>query len=94
MGEITTTAVAARPSELGGIRRAAVTSMLALGLLVVGGVAAVSAADPTRSPTPSAELEGTAGPRATDDTGGTHSETGAGCDGDESTTLESEESTS
>jgi hypothetical protein len=94
MDEITTTAVAGRPTQLGRVRRAAATTMLALGLLVVGGVAAVNAADPSTSPTSSAEVEGSAGTNATEGTEGTQGEGRPGCDGDESTPLESEETTS
>jgi hypothetical protein len=38
----------------GGARRGIATALLATGLLLVGGVAAVSAADPSASPAPSA----------------------------------------
>jgi hypothetical protein len=39
-----------RSSALGGIRRGIATGLLAVGLLVVGGVAVVSAADPSGAP--------------------------------------------
>jgi hypothetical protein len=42
------------PVRLGGISRGVITAMLAGGLLVIGGVAAVAAADPSSSPGPSA----------------------------------------
>jgi hypothetical protein len=38
----------------GGARRGIATALLAVGLLVVGGVAAVNAADPSASPAPNA----------------------------------------
>ena len=41
-------------SAFGGMKRTAATALLAVGLLVVGGVAAVNAADPSTSPAPSA----------------------------------------
>ncbi len=42
------------PTRIGGFRRSIVVGTMALGLLVLGGVAAVSAADPSASPSPSA----------------------------------------
>lgn len=43
--------------RLGGSRRGIATALLAAGLLIVGGVAAVSAADPSAPPAPSASSE-------------------------------------
>ena len=51
------------PTGIGGLRRSIVVGTLALGLLALGGVAAVSAADPSVSPAPSAT---TTAPSATD----------------------------
>jgi hypothetical protein len=42
------------PNRLGGGRRGLATAMLAAGLLIIGGVAAVSAADPSASSAPDA----------------------------------------
>src|SRR6185436_15825028 len=39
-------------AALGGVKRTVATAMLAIGLLVVGGVAVVNAADPSASPAP------------------------------------------
>ena len=44
----------ASPVTSGGLRRGIATAFLAAGLLVVGGAAAVSAADPSASPSPNA----------------------------------------
>jgi hypothetical protein len=44
----------ASPVRAGGLRRGIATAFLAAGLLVVGGAAAVSAADPSASPSPNA----------------------------------------
>lgn len=96
MEELTTTPtpIESGPRQLGGIRRAAATALLAVGLLVVGGVAAVSAADPSASPAPSGQVEGTDGTDA-GATEGTEREGRPGCDGDKSTPEEeSTESTS
>jgi hypothetical protein len=57
----------------GGARRGIATALLAAGLLVVGGVAAVSAADPSASPAPNATTQpsdpGTSGTPADPGTG-------------------------
>lgn len=47
----------ARTPVLGGLRRTAATALLAVGLLVVGGVAVVNAADPSASPAPNATTQ-------------------------------------
>jgi hypothetical protein len=63
---------ASRPF-LGGARRGIATALLAAGLLIVGGVAAVNAADP--SPSPSAtqpSSPGTSGQPANPNQNGTH----------------------
>ena len=62
------------PVRLAGISRGVVTAMLAGGLLVIGGVAAVSAADPSGSPAPNAtEQPADPGSSATpDDAGSGH----------------------
>jgi len=44
----------AEPARIGGFRRGIVIGAMTLGLLVLGGAAAVSAADPSVSPSPSA----------------------------------------
>ena len=44
----------ALPAMVRGMRRGIATALLAGGLLIVGGVAAVSAADPSASPAPNA----------------------------------------
>jgi len=50
------------PSQsLGGIRRVAATALLAVGLLVVGGVTVVNAADPAGSPAPNATTQPSGG---------------------------------
>lgn len=56
------------PTRIGGFRRSIVVGTMALALLALGGVAAVSAADPSASPAPSAT---TTEPSATDDPGTT-----------------------
>lgn len=48
-------------SALGGVRRMVATALLAVGLLVVGGVAVVNAADPAASPAPNATTEPSTG---------------------------------
>ena len=63
---------AAPRQALGGARRSIATALLAAGLLIVGGVAVVNAADP--SPTPSATQPsgpGTSGQPANPNSGGT-----------------------
>jgi hypothetical protein len=65
---------ATRPLLLGA-RRGIATALLAAGLLVLGGVAAVNAADPSPTPTPNATQPsnpGTSGQPATPNSGGTH----------------------
>jgi len=47
----------ASPAPFRGMRRGIATALLAGGLLVVGGVAAVSAADPSASPVPGATTQ-------------------------------------
>ncbi|HEX5013534.1 MAG TPA: hypothetical protein VFV72_05170 [Candidatus Limnocylindrales bacterium] len=47
----------ATPVVVRGMRRGIATALLAGGLLIVGGVAAVSAADPSASPAPNATQE-------------------------------------
>ena len=47
----------ASPVQFRGMRRGIATALLAGGLLVVGGVAAVAAADPSASPTPNATTQ-------------------------------------
>ena len=68
----------ASPATFRGMRRGIATALLAGGLLIVGGVAAVSAADPSASPAPdatqqpadpgSSETPGGAAPAAPDGT--------------------------
>jgi hypothetical protein len=63
---------AARPF-LGGARRGIATALLAAGLLVVGGVAVVNAADPSTTPVPNATQPtdpGTSGQPANPNTNG------------------------
>jgi hypothetical protein len=68
--------------------------MLAVGLLVLGGDAAVSAAEPSASPAPTGQVEGTDRTDA-GATEGTEREGRPGCDSDKSTPEEeSTESTS
>ena len=55
-----TPAPASRP-VLGGMRRTVATALLAVGLLAVGGVAVVNAADPAASPTPNATTQPSTG---------------------------------
>ena len=54
-------AVAAPRPVLGGMRRTVATAVLAVGLLAVGGVAVVNAADPAASPTPNATTQPSTG---------------------------------
>ena len=64
---------APRPT-VGGGRRSIATALLAAGLLIVGGVAVVNAADPSPTPTPSTTQPsdpGTSGQPANPNSGGT-----------------------
>ena len=64
---------APRPT-LGGARRSIATALLAAGLLIIGGVAVVNAADPSPTPTPSTTQPsdpGTSGQPANPNSGGT-----------------------
>jgi hypothetical protein len=54
-----------------GLKRTAATALLAVGLLAVGGVAAVSAADPSGSPAPGASSQPADGGSTAPGTGGT-----------------------
>jgi hypothetical protein len=83
-------AAAATPDRgsfrLGGIRRTIATALLAVGLLTVGGVAVVFAADPSATPAPKATTPSTNGGSTAPSTGTTPSTTaprgahhGAGC---------------
>jgi hypothetical protein len=54
------------PTRIGGFRRSIVVGTMALGLLVLGGAAAVSAADPSASPLPSATTTQPANPGSDD----------------------------
>src|SRR5262245_28281368 len=66
----------ASPARFRGMRRGIATALLAAGLLVVGGVAAVSAADPSASPAPNATEQpsdpGTSGQPADPGARGSH----------------------
>ena len=55
----------------GGVRRTIATALLAVGLLTVGGVAAVFAADPSATPAPSATTPSTNGGSTAPGTGTT-----------------------